>query len=143
MIIDRDHIELTDEFRNALRLMEDTDSHLFITGNAGTGKSTLLELFREETSKEIAIVAPTGIAALNVRGSTIHSLFRFPPRIITKEGIYKIPGGEELFSALEVLVIDEISMVRADLLDGIDKSSDLLFFLLLFIRPGKIVSQDE
>ncbi|MCJ7487326.1 MAG: AAA family ATPase, partial [Candidatus Aminicenantes bacterium] len=59
--------------------MEGTDRHVFITGKAGTGKSTLLELFRSQTPKRIAVLAPTGVAALNVRGQTVHSFFGFKP----------------------------------------------------------------
>ena len=73
-------IEINPEFRRALDLMEKTDGHVFITGKAGTGKSTLLELFRSITTKRIAVLAPTGVAALNVGGQTIHSFFWFKPR---------------------------------------------------------------
>jgi len=70
-------IEFDPIAKEALRLMEDTTEHIFLTGRAGTGKSTLLEYFRETTKKKIAVVAPTGVAALNVHGQTIHSFFGF------------------------------------------------------------------
>lgn len=92
---------------------------MFITGRAGTGKSTLLQLFRNTTRKKTVVVAPTGVAALNVRGQTIHSFFGFPPRPLAREDIKK-RRNRKLYKNLEVLVIDEISMVRADLLDNID-----------------------
>ncbi len=101
--------------------MEDTDHHVFITGKAGTGKSTLLDYFRRTTEKEIAVLAPTGVAALNIDGQTIHSFFNFRPNI-TPEKIKKV-GGEDgkLYKEFDTIIIDEISMVRADLLDCVEK----------------------
>jgi len=87
---------------------------------AGTGKSTLLNLFRNTTRKKIVVVAPTGVAALNVKGQTIHSFFGFPPRPDFESHITKRKS-RKMYLRMEVLVIDEISMVRADILDGIDK----------------------
>jgi ATP-dependent DNA helicase PIF1 len=70
---------LNDDFKYALDALEQREDALFITGKAGTGKSTLLQLFRDTTRKKTAILAPTGVAALNVQGQTIHSFFGFPP----------------------------------------------------------------
>lgn len=109
--------------------MEETDKNVLITGRAGTGKSTLLEYFRSVTDKKIAVLAPTGVAAVNVSGQTIHSFFRFHPDI-TQNKVEKID--EELYKQLDVIVIDEISMVRADLLDCIDR------FLRLNGRTSKV-----
>lgn len=92
---------------------------MFITGRAGTGKSTLLTLFRQTTSKKVAVLAPTGIAALNVKGQTIHSFFGFPPRLLRPDEIRK-KKNHKLYKAIDVLIIDEISMVRADIFDNID-----------------------
>ena len=117
-------LQLNDDFRHALDVLEKTDTHLFITGKAGTGKSTLLQLFRNTSHKKVAVLAPTGVAALNVQGQTIHSFFGFPPRIVTpSEAARKVTRKDllRIYKNLEVLVIDEISMVRADLLDGMDK----------------------
>lgn len=101
--------------------MEETNKHLFLTGKAGTGKSTLLEYFRLNTRKEIAVLAPTGVAALNVDGQTIHSFFGFKPSI-TPEKIKKINGPDAaIYKEFDTIVIDEVSMVRADLLDCIEK----------------------
>src|SRR5258706_2414260 len=75
-------IELTDEFVEALALMEAAEEHAFITGRAGTGKSTLLRHFMSTTRRRVAVLAPTGLAAVNVGGQTIHSFFKFPPRIL-------------------------------------------------------------
>lgn len=110
---------MTEDFRNCLILLEQTNDSYFITGKAGTGKSTLLQLFKDTSRKRIAAVAPTGIAALNVRGQTIHSFFNFPPNPLTKNQIHRVPN-YRLYERLETLIIDEISMVRADLLDQID-----------------------
>ncbi len=71
------HLELNSGFRYALDLMENSSKCVFITGRAGTGKSTLLEHFRSVTGKQVAVLAPTGVAVLNVRGQTIHSFFGF------------------------------------------------------------------
>jgi hypothetical protein len=114
--------ELTQEFSAAFELMEHTGKHLYITGNAGTGKSTLLHYFKKQTRKEVVILAPTGIAAVNIGGATIHSFFRFPTHFITLDNIKKIRGKADLFAALETLIIDEASMVRADMMDAIDAS---------------------
>lgn len=110
---------LNSDFRQALDLMERTQRNLFVTGRAGTGKSTLLQLFRNTTRKKTVVLAPTGVAALNVRGQTIHSFFGFPPRLIDRREIKKRKM-RKLYQNMEVLIIDEISMVRADMLDNID-----------------------
>ncbi|WP_353684536.1 AAA family ATPase [Thermodesulfovibrio sp. 3907-1M] len=113
-------IDLNEEFLKALNLAENTDKNLFITGKAGTGKSTFLTYFRENTKKKVAVLAPTGVAAVNVKGQTIHSFFNFKPDIT----IHKIkeikPRNPDLYKKLDCIVIDEISMVRADVLDCID-----------------------
>lgn len=120
-------IEINPGFRRALDIMEGTSHHVFVTGKAGTGKSTLLELWRGQTLKRIAVLAPTGVAALNVRGQTIHSFFGFKPDV-TPEAVRKLPKGRgdaadriALYRNLDAIVIDEVSMVRADLLDCIEK----------------------
>ncbi|MCB0703669.1 MAG: AAA family ATPase [Saprospiraceae bacterium] len=119
MIEDQKGLILNDDFRAVLDILENSRESLFITGRAGTGKSTLLQLFRNTTRKKIVVLAPTGVAALNVKGQTIHSFFGFPPRPLSREDIKK-RRFRKLYENLEVLVIDEISMVRADLLDNID-----------------------
>jgi len=114
-------IEMTQEFERALNLLEKTSSHLFITGKAGTGKSTLLELFRKNTSKQVVVLAPTGVAALNVKGQTIHSFFNFRPDI-TLDKVEKLHSDLiDIYQRVETIIIDEISMVRADLLDCVDR----------------------
>lgn len=105
-----------------IKKIEDSPNHLFITGKAGTGKSTLLSRFRKFTQKQVAVVAPTGVAAVNVAGETIHSFFRFGPSInpdlAQREA--KLSKNNKIYKILDILIIDEISMVRADLLDSID-----------------------
>ncbi len=114
-------LDLNPHFKQAWETMDKTDRHLFITGKAGTGKSTLLDYFRTKTQKKVVVLAPTGVAAVNVRGQTIHSFFGFKPDI-TPEAVARIPvRNRELLKELDAIVIDEISMVRADLLDCVDK----------------------
>ncbi|NMC95261.1 MAG: AAA family ATPase [Syntrophorhabdus sp.] len=101
--------------------METSSSHVFITGKAGTGKSTLLDYFRQTTSKDVAVLAPTGVAALNIQGQTIHSFFNFKPNI-TPEKVKKVSGPDgHIYKEFDTIIIDEISMVRADLLDCVEK----------------------
>jgi ATP-dependent DNA helicase PIF1 len=118
--MDVEDIEINDEFRASLDIIENNKENLFITGRAGTGKSTLLQYFRATTQKSIVVLAPTGLAAVNIGGQTIHSFFHFPPRLIDASSLR--PRRSKLFRQIETLVIDEVSMVRADLMDGIDAS---------------------
>lgn len=108
-------------------LMEHTSECLFITGRAGTGKSSLLNYFRRNTSKKYIVVASTGLASIQVGGSTIHSFFGFPLRTILENDpeIKKWGKGHpkyKIIQNMDTLIIDEVSMVRADLLDAIDQS---------------------
>lgn len=112
-------LQLSEEFQETLDLLEHSDESVFLTGKAGTGKSTLLQLFRRTTRKKTVVLAPTGVAALNVGGQTIHSFFSFAPRLLTEKDLIK-RRDLRLLRSIEVLVIDEISMVRADLLDHVD-----------------------
>ncbi len=118
-MLDKKPLILRDELQYALDQLEHSQQHIFISGKAGTGKSTLLSLFRNTSRKRIAVVAPTGVAALNVRGQTIHSFFKIPPRLLETHQIHRAKN-RRLYQKLEVLVIDEISMVRADLFDIMD-----------------------
>ncbi|KRA25246.1 helicase [Microbacterium sp. Root61] len=113
---------LSAEQEALFRLIEDTREHVFVTGRAGTGKSTLLQHLAWNTSKQIAVCAPTGVAALNVEGQTIHSLFRLPIGLIAGGTIDQSDATRKILNAIDTLVIDEISMVNADLMDGIDRS---------------------
>jgi hypothetical protein len=124
--------ELTSEFCHALDLLAKGTDNLFITGRAGTGKSTLLQQFRKTTSKNAVVLAPTGVSAVNVGGETIHSFFGFKPNV-TPEGVKKIRGKRaELYKKIETIIIDEVSMVRADLLDAVER-----FLFLNGKKPGE------
>jgi ATP-dependent DNA helicase PIF1 len=104
--------------------MENSDRNIFVTGRAGTGKSTLLTYFREHTRKKVVVLAPTGVAALNVKGQTIHSFFKFKPHV-TLRSIRRLRKKEDdeptIYEQLDSIIIDEISMVRADLLDCVER----------------------
>ncbi len=113
-------LELNDDFTFGLDTLEKTQKNLFITGRAGTGKSTLLHLFKNTTRKKCVVLAPTGVAALNVQGQTIHSFFGFPAKFFGTDEIKK-RRDVRLYKKLEVLIIDEISMVRAEMIDHIDR----------------------
>jgi ATP-dependent exoDNAse (exonuclease V) alpha subunit len=114
-------VEPTAEYDAALDFVHDEKGHLFITGRAGTGKSTLLRALCRLVTDEMVIVAPTGLAAVNVGGQTIHSFFGFPPRLIQPDDIRRSRNGA-LMRKLKLLVIDEVSMVRSDLMWAIDQS---------------------
>lgn len=113
--------EINDEFKFSIQMVEAFDRNIFITGKAGTGKSTLLKYIRDCSPKNIVVVAPTGIAALNVSGETIHRFFKFPMCVITEDRVTKLRD-KAVIKALELLIIDEASMLRADIIDGIDRS---------------------
>ncbi len=119
--IEKDII-ITDEFLKAFESIEKTSDHIFLTGRAGTGKSTLLKYFRSQTKKKYVVLAPTGVAALNVKGQTIHSFFGFHPKI-NKHRVRKVHQDKvDFFKKIETIVIDEVSMVRTDLLDCVDRA---------------------
>jgi len=118
-VFDKQPLALNPDFMYALDAMEKQGANMFITGKAGTGKSTLLQLFRQTTRKKCVVLAPTGVAALNVKGQTIHSFFGFPPRYFQQHEIRR-RRDRRMYEQLEMLIIDEISMVRADIIDHID-----------------------
>jgi ATP-dependent DNA helicase PIF1 len=114
------NVQITEEFDDAFDILENTFSNLFITGKAGTGKTTFLNYFRTHTQKNVVVVAPTGIAAINIKGQTIHSFFRFKPGFIDINSIGKARADlRKIYNSIDILIIDEISMVRADLFDAI------------------------
>jgi ATP-dependent DNA helicase PIF1 len=148
-------LELNADFQYALDTLEKTRKNLFITGRAGTGKSTLLHLFKNTTRKKCVVLAPTGVAALNVGGQTIHSFFGFPAKFIGPEDIKK-RRDTRLYRQMEVLIIDEISMVRADMIDNIDRflrinrdnftpfgGVQVIFFGDLFQLPPVVSTPEE
>lgn len=121
-------------FHLASGLVNNSNRNIFLTGKAGTGKTTFLRHIRKNSIKQTAVVAPTGVAAINAGGSTIHSFFQLPfsPFIPEKKGFGNTAGSDligrlrinkekiKIFQQLELLIIDEISMVRCDMLDAID-----------------------
>lgn len=131
--IDIEKIDLNNqELQNALQLVQFTHRSLFLTGKAGTGKSTFLHYIAQTTKKKYVILAPTGIAAINVGGATLHSFFKLPfhpllpndRRYNTRQLRNTLKYNSEkikLIRELELIIIDEISMVRADIIDFIDK----------------------
>lgn len=113
-------IEITGEYRKILALIEAGAPLIFVSGRAGTGKTTLVHYLRSALKKNVVVAAPTGVAALNVGGATIHSFFRFPPRIIAMEDIREVRN-RRVYEKMDILIVDEVSMVRADVLDAIDQ----------------------
>ncbi len=115
-------VEINSEFEQALHLLEHSSEHLFITGKAGTGKSTLLNYAYEHTNKKVVLLAPTGVAALNIKGQTIHRFFGFPINITPSkiENLDFKPRTTRIFKHIDTIIIDEVSMLRADILDCID-----------------------
>lgn len=127
-------------FQKAIAFVNQTSKHLFLTGKAGTGKTTFLKHIKENSFKKMAVVAPTGVAAINAGGVTLHSFFQLPfgPFIPTQKNIWEVFNGKvnnqhslfknlrlsgakrDLLRELDLLIIDEVSMVRADLLDAVD-----------------------
>ena len=112
-------IEVTAEYLEIKQLINEKHKLIFVTGGAGTGKSTFVKWIEKEYSGKVAIAAPTGIAALTVSGMTIHRLCKFPPAWIVDADIKIDP--KSVIPKIEILIIDEISMVNANLLDAIDK----------------------
>ena len=133
MSTDQNKIDLDNpELQNALQIIQYTRHSLFLTGKAGTGKSTLLRYIASTTKKKNIILAPTGIAAINVGSSTLHSFFKLPFHpLLPNDSKYNARNIREtlkynsekrkLLREVELIIIDEISMVRADIIDFIDK----------------------
>jgi len=115
-------VALNEEQSALFERIEGSMDPVFVTGRAGTGKSTLLRHLTAHTSKALAIAAPTGVAALNVGGQTIHSLFQLPIGVVADHPIRRREEATAVLRGLETLVIDEVSMVNADLMDAIDRS---------------------
>lgn len=116
------------EMQVAWKLVSETDTSVFLTGKAGTGKTTFLRKIKQVLPKRMVVLAPTGVAAINAQGQTIHSFFQLPlspfvPGFVQEErkSYYRMSEDKKkLLRSLDLLIIDEISMVRADLLDAVD-----------------------
>lgn len=120
----------TEELLRAKKVLDEAPVVL-VSGEAGTGKSTFIREYRDTTQKSVVVVAPTGIAALNARGATIHSFFKLAPKPVNLDEIKRVPD-RKLYEKIDMLIIDEVSMVRADLLDGIER-----FLSLNGPKPGQ------
>jgi ATP-dependent DNA helicase PIF1 len=160
-IIIPSEFQLEDDLALAYHLMEFTQETMFLTGRAGTGKSTLLNYFRRNTIKKYVVLAPTGLAALQVGGSTIHSFFGFPLRTIMKNDPEIRAWGKghprlRILQKMDTLIIDEISMVRVDIMDAIDQSlrlnmkkdipfggKQVIFIGDVFQLPPVVTTQDH
>lgn len=153
------HIVLTEDFNLALDLLENTRENIFISGKAGTGKSTLLkEATKRVGKRKYAVVAPTGIAAMNACGETIHSFFKINPTdfLPETEAKFRRNPTNKILKNLNLLIVDEVSMLRVDLFDFMDrllqvhKNNSLPFggvqvilFGDLFQIPPVVPSSDE
>ena len=114
-------IEINDEFKQALNILSKTNDNVFITGKAGTGKTTFLKYYISKCNKKFVVLAPTGVAALNAGGETIHSFFKFKTDVTLEKIKKRKFNGNSIYKNLDVIVIDEASMLRADLLDCVEK----------------------
>ena len=119
-ITDSSEIEITPDYQAVITAIDRGDPYIFVSGKAGTGKTTLIGHLRETVAGNVVVVAPTGVAALQVKGVTIHSFFRLPPRLIFPEEDIKPLRDKQLYKDIRLLIIDEISMVRADVVDAMD-----------------------
>lgn len=152
-----EHFTLTEEFARVFDLLEHTRHNVFITGRAGTGKSTLLTYFRRRTAKNIVLLAPTGIAAVTIGAQTIHSFFRLPIRLLNdlERDVQPSSRLRRIAGSLDMVIVDEVSMVRADVLDAMDYSLRLnrncdapfgglqmVFFGDLFQLPPVVAGRD-
>lgn len=116
-------IEVTEEYKLVDDFIRNGEKLIFVTGGAGTGKSTFVKWIQEIYAGEVVTAAPTGIAALTVAGTTIHRLFKFPPAWIIDTDIKR--DSKSVIAKAKILILDEISMVNANMLDAIDKSCRL------------------
>ena len=118
--VEPEELTVNPEKSEIFEKIENTKNHFFITGKAGTGKSHLLKFLKTNSKKQIVVCAPTGVAALNVGGQTLHSFFKIPPNFINPEDVRLSPKVAELLRHVDIMVIDEVSMVRAEMIDIID-----------------------
>lgn len=112
-------ITITEEYIQVKKLLEAGSQIVYVSGKAGTGKSTLIKYLRHTYKNNVVVVAPTGVAALNVNGVTLHSYFQLPPRLTSEHDIKEIKD-RKLYSKIDLLIVDEVSMVRVDVIDAMD-----------------------
>ena len=139
--------ELDATQKDLFETIEQTDTNVFVQGQAGTGKSTFISYLKEHSSKRIRIVCPTAVAAVNINGTTVHSLFKLPlSDFFVFEELLKTPRKKlkSILNKTDLLIIDEVSMIRPDMLDAIDllakqaKNSDLPFGGLQILLVGDL-----
>ncbi len=122
-------VVLTPEQQAVLDAVRAGEQWVLVTGRAGTGKSTLLAHLSADSDRRMVVCAPTGVAALNVGGQTVHSLFRLPIGVVANSRIFHDSQVRTLLGNIDTLVIDEVSMVNADLMDAVDRA----------LREGRVI----
>lgn len=116
-----EQIEILDEYKKVEEMIREKVPVIFVTGGGGTGKSTFIRWINNRFSGKVLKAAPTGIAALNIEGKTVHSLFRMAPKLITKDDIEVLPAHQiKIYHQANIIIIDEISMVTSNMLDAIN-----------------------
>ena len=115
----KNNFTLNDDFNEIIAIFENSNKNIFITGKAGTGKSSLINHIKKKTHKNLIVLAPTAIAALNINAKTIHSFFNFPFHVITPDVIKK-HYNKKVIKQIDTILIDEVSMLRPDIIDAID-----------------------
>jgi len=112
---------LSEEAKEVYDVLQNTRTNVFLTGDAGTGKTTLINFFRNNTKKNVVFLAPTGVAATHIKGQTIHSFFKFGPKLLVEQNIPTTNDwNRHLYRNVDAIVLDEVSMCRVDLLNAID-----------------------
>ena len=115
-------MEANKELMQAYRLLKNTNTSFFLTGRAGTGKTTFIKNAQKEINKKFIVLAPTGIAAINAGGVTIHSFFGFEPKVLTPFDKARINNDTyRILRSADTIIIDEVSMVRCDIIDAMDR----------------------
>ena len=121
-VVEQKAFSMDADQQKAFDLIANTNTPLFITGKAGTGKSTFINTIQEKIDKNFLVLAPTGIAAINVGGQTMHSFFGFPFEVIGPHTELRISDEKrDLLKHIDTIIVDEVSMVRCDMVDGMDR----------------------
>ena len=111
------------EQQKAYELIAQTHSSFFLTGKAGTGKTTFIHRIQEEIPKTFLVLAPTGIAAIIAGGETIHSFFGFPTEVLVEDKVWRLnPEKVKMIRKVDTIIVDEVSMVRCDVIDAMDRA---------------------
>ena len=116
------NLEISNEFARIFNFFENANENFFVTGRAGTGKTTLLKYIRANSKKRIVVLSPTGIAAIKIGGQTIHSFFKFPWGLLEKKDIEMKRGLKDLLSCIDTIIIDEVSMLSGQTLSNSTRS---------------------